>query len=552
MKPVRRKVAVAGVVALAMAGIAQGVAALAASGDPQVSLRVASAKIEVERIDGDPFLWAPLGAYVGVTSGPLLVEALPGADGNADLWRVRRDNAGGIHRISRIQTPTRGPMFLGLPDFVNVSIKSPAGAVVLQQSLAFCPAGGFFGGTSKARLDSSGPDEPTLPNTCGSELTRHIVFGLDQGWASSVGNELLSNFTGPDGDYRVDLAIAPTYVKQLAIPANQAHGSLTLTVTTIPCPYDPEFCPGGGGGGVGGVGGGGVGAGGGVGVAAAGAGTSDAPALAGPGGVDTLVRAAAADVNARAARNATLASSPALRTLSARANPEHNSRPDANHGRRANGLPDLVPLPAFGISAYQDETGRDQLGFGANLANLGAGPLVVEGYRQGADRMVAKQFEYRDGAPVKAFSVGEFEWDERQGHHHWHFEDAARYELVAADGSVQRSGKQSFCLAPTDPSDLTRPGAVQQVDADRMWSMCGGAEAIWIREVLPAGWGDTYYQTVAGQAFDITDLANGVYTIRITSNVSGRLHESSTSNNVSTKKVQLGGTPGSRTVTTLG
>ncbi|GAB3060925.1 lysyl oxidase family protein [Intrasporangium mesophilum] len=532
MEPIRRKVAVAGVVALAVAGVAQGVGALAASGDPQVSLRVASATVEVERIEGDPFIWAPLGTYVGVTGGPLLVEALPGADGNADLWRVRRDSAGGIHRISRIQTPTRGLMFLGLPDFVNVTLKSPSGAVVSQQSLAFCPAGGFFGGASMARLDTSGPDEPTLPNSCGSELTRHIVFGLDQGWASSVGNELLSNFTGPDGDYRVDLAIAPTYVEQLAIPAAQAHGSLTLTVTTIPCPYDPEFCPGGGGGGGGGVG---------VGLAGA-----------GPGGVDTLVRSAAADVNARAARTATLASSPALRTLSDRANPTRTGQPDANNGRRAKGLPDLVPLPAFGISVRTDETGRDQLGFGANLANLGAGPLVVEGYRQGAEHMVAKQFEYRDGTPVKVFPVGEFEWDEREGHHHWHFEDAAQYDLVAADGSLQRSGKQSFCLAPTDPIDLTRPGAVQQVDSDRMWSMCGGSEAIWIREVLPAGWGDTYYQGVAGQAFDITDLANGVYTIRITSNVSGRLHESSTSNNVSTKKVELGGTPGARTVTELG
>ena len=536
MEFTRRKVAVAGVLTLALAAVAQGVSALAATGDPQVSLRIATPTLEVERIAGDPFIWAPLGTYVGVVGGgPLLIEAKPRADGSAELWRVRRDNSGGIHRVSRIETPARGPMFLGMPDFMTVSIRNQSGKVVSQQSLSFCPAGGF-GPESMARLDGSGPDEPTLPNTCGTDLTRHIVFGLDQGWASSVGNELLANFAGPDGVYRVDLAIAPAYTKQLAIPADRATGSLTLTVTTIPCPYPPEFCPGGGGGG----------------LVAAGSRSSGPPALAGAGGVDPLVRAAAADVNVRAARTATLASSPALRTVSARANPERSGQPDAKNGRRANGLPDLVPLPAFGISAYQDETGRDQLGFGANLANLGAGPLVVEGYRQGADHMVARQFEYRDGAPVRSFAVGEFEWDAREGHHHWHFEDAAQYDLVASNGAVQRSGKQSFCLAPTDPIDLTLPGAVQRVDSDRMWSMCGGAEAIWIREVLPAGWGDTYFQGVAGQAFDITDLPNGVYTVRVTTNVSGRLHESNTSNNVSKKRVELGGTPGARTVTELG
>jgi hypothetical protein len=255
--------------------------------------------------------------------------------------------------------------------------------------------------------------------------------------------------------------------------------------------------------------------------------------------------------DAKAARSATVSSSRALRKVSERAHPQRTNQPEADSGRRAGGLPDLVPLPAFGFSAITDETGRNQLGFGANLANLGSGPLVVEGFRQAQDTMAATQYEYRDGAPVRSFPAGEFEWDGREGHNHWHFEDVAQYDLVGANGSVTGSGKQAFCLAPTDPIDLTRPGAVQQVQVDRMWSACGGNSELWIREVLPAGWGDTYYQGLSGQSFDITDLPNGSHSVRVATNFRGRLHETNTSNNVSTRRIEIGGAPGERTVTEL-
>ena len=50
---------------------------------------------------------------------------------------------------------------------------------------------------------------------------------------------------------------------------------------------------------------------------------------------------------------------------------------------------------------------------------------------------------------MRSFPAGEFEWDAREGHDHWHFEDVAQYDLVAADGSVQRSGKQSNAMSMT-------------------------------------------------------------------------------------------------------
>lgn len=61
---------------------------------------------------------------------------------------------------------------------------------------------------------------------------------------------------------------------------------------------------------------------------------------------------------------------------------------------------------------------------------------------------------------------------------------------------------------------------------------------------MPVGWGNTYLQSVAGQAFDITGVPNGTYYIEITANPQHVLYESNTRNDLSLRKVILGGTPG--------
>jgi lysyl oxidase len=66
--------------------------------------------------------------------------------------------------------------------------------------------------------------------------------------------------------------------------------------------------------------------------------------------------------------------------------------------------------------------------------------------------------------------------------------------------------------------------------------------------MMPVGWADTYFQSVAGQSFNITGLRNGTYYIEIVANPQRVLHETDTSNDVSLRKVILGGTKGHRTV----
>ena len=199
-------------------------------------------------------------------------------------------------------------------------------------------------------------------------------------------------------------------------------------------------------------------------------------------------------------------------------------------------VPDLIPLPAFGMGVYHRRGGGDFLAFGANIWSAGPSPMVVEGFRrQNSAIMDAYEYFYDGDTPVSRAPVGTFEFDDRKGHHHWHMEQFARYSLLNADQTeIVLSTKQSFCLAPTDPIDLRLPTAEWSPSwygGGGLSTACGGSDAIWIREVLPVGWGDTYFQFVAGQSFDITHLPNGRYYVQVQANPTGSMIETTQDNN---------------------
>ena len=212
-------------------------------------------------------------------------------------------------------------------------------------------------------------------------------------------------------------------------------------------------------------------------------------------------------------------------------------------------LPDLAALPAWRLTATR-EGGRDQLSFAATPWNAGTGPFIVEGFRRRGER-VMDAFQYfhdASGRVVGRAPAGEMAFHAGGGHDHWHFSQFASFELESADaGRVVRSQKQGFCMAATDPVDLAAPGAVLRPYETGLTSACGGERALWVREVLPAGWGDTYFN-VSGQAFDITDLPNGRYLVRVTVDPFGQLHQTTRSNDVAERAVVLGGRRGARTV----
>jgi hypothetical protein len=213
-------------------------------------------------------------------------------------------------------------------------------------------------------------------------------------------------------------------------------------------------------------------------------------------------------------------------------------------------LPDLVALPSWGITTSHLKPAMDLLNFGATVWVGGNSPLDVEGFRaNGSPVMAAYQYFWRGGRIVGRTRAGTMGFDTRPGHNHWHFEQFAQYRLLSASKKlVVRSQKQGFCIAPTDPVDLLLPRAVWQPSFVGLFGQCGQPTALWVREMMPVGWGDTYFQFMAGQSFDITRVPNGTYYVEVIANPLRVLHETTTANDISLRKVILGGTKGHRTV----
>jgi len=214
-------------------------------------------------------------------------------------------------------------------------------------------------------------------------------------------------------------------------------------------------------------------------------------------------------------------------------------------------LPDLSPLPSWGINLFGRRNSVTQrLAFGATVWIGGHARLDVEGFRSdGAPVMKAYQYFYKNGRVVGRARAGTMGFDSKNSHNHWHFEQFAQYRLLNANKTLAlRSRKVGFCIAPTDAINLVLPHAMWQPAFTGFGSDCGSPSALWVREELPLGWGDTYFQFVAGQSFNITNLPNGVYYIEIIANPRRVLHESNYKNNISLRKIVLGGTLGARTV----
>ncbi|WP_201931588.1 lysyl oxidase family protein [Nocardioides donggukensis] len=220
----------------------------------------------------------------------------------------------------------------------------------------------------------------------------------------------------------------------------------------------------------------------------------------------------------------------------------------AKAGEPAAVKPDLRSLPAFGIRVSPK---GNHLRFSATVWNAGDSPLVVDGFRR-EDEDVMDAYQYfidADGNQTGYQQVGTMEWDTKDTHFHWHFKDFARYRLLDADMvSVVRSRKEAFCLANTDATDYTVPGADWRPDGTDLETACGRKDSISIREVLSSGSGDTYSQFRAGQAFKLKGLPNGTYYIAVEANPKHRLVEHSTDNNVELRQVEIGGVDGARTV----
>ncbi|HEU5416940.1 MAG TPA: lysyl oxidase family protein [Streptosporangiaceae bacterium] len=211
-------------------------------------------------------------------------------------------------------------------------------------------------------------------------------------------------------------------------------------------------------------------------------------------------------------------------------------------------LPDLVALPSWGISAHNTKKGLSYIDFGATVWVGGQSKLDVEGFRNaGSNTMRAYQYFYRNGHIIGRIRAGTMSFDSEHGHNHWHFQQFARYVLLSANTQVAvRSRKAGFCIAPTDAVNMLLKHADWRPSFLGFGGQCGSPTALWVQEAMPIGWGDTYFQSLAGQSFNISSLPNGTYYIEIIANPEHLLHEVTRSNDVSLRKVIISGTAGHR------
>lgn len=148
----------------------------------------------------------------------------------------------------------------------------------------------------------------------------------------------------------------------------------------------------------------------------------------------------------------------------------------------------------YGISMV-NRRGRSVLNFSSTSWNAGPAPLVIEGFRRRGNAIMDayQYFHDAEGQPVGRTPVGTMKYHSDGGHNHWHLLQFAQDDLLDASKRTSLRGrKQAFCLVPTDAVDLTLPGATWATGPMDLGSSCGEPSSIWIRETLPAGWGDTH------------------------------------------------------------
>jgi hypothetical protein len=416
--------------------------------------------------------------------------------GSALQFDVQRASYTKPVSITQVISTTSGPVtsrrlpatvldgWNGLKHFIRMTVRNSAGKVVTSPWLTFCP--------NTYDPERASPDSPSTtpyPQECGQDpFPLSMVWGIAKGWATDPAEDYPHSPLGPGPFMR--LAAGKYQVTEAIGPAYVRLFRISARATTR---------------------------------------TVDVTVVKGPGGP--------APTPARRGH----VSGPALRPL-----PRVPYL--ANPPRAA--LPDLVPLPSWGISTSHSRSGQDLLNFGATVWVGGNSPLDVEGFRvPGTPMMKAYQYFSRNGHVIGRIRAGTMGFDNQKGHHHWHFEQFARYALLnSAKKLAVRSHKVGFCIGASDPVDLLAPHAVWQPPVLGLVGQCGQPSALWVREMLPVGWGDTYFQTVAGQSFGITKVPNGTYYIEVIANPQRVLHETSTANDISLRKVILGGTPGHRTV----
>ncbi len=454
---------------------------------PTLKLIAAQNTIKVDKFGKGPVFFDP-GIWVASLGGPFQLDVKRASYTKPLTITQAIKTSGGTTVRHRLPAWTLDS-WNGLRHFLHITIRNHKGKVIDATNVTFCPDGFLLARTNPGSVRTS-----NYPLQCSAFDPFSIgeVWGIARGWA--VDPQQFGIYKLNYGTYTYTETIGPRYAHLFRIPAKDTTATVTLKVVKGRQCCGPFGC----------------------------CASAHVPAH--------FVR-----VFTRRAGSAhpALPSLPAVPTL---------RKPPVS------ALPDLIPLPSWGISTInQKKSGDTYLDFGATVFVAGHAQLDVEGFRSnGSDTMRAYQYFWRNGHLIGRARVGTMGF---ANYNAWHFQQFAQYKLLNAHKKVVVvSRKIGFCIAPTDGVDMLLPHAVWQPQFTGIAGNCGSPTALWVQELLPLGWGDTYFQYVPYQSFEITDLPNGTYYIEIIANPEHLLHEVSSKNDVSLRKVIISGTKGHRTV----
>jgi hypothetical protein len=210
-------------------------------------------------------------------------------------------------------------------------------------------------------------------------------------------------------------------------------------------------------------------------------------------------------------------------------------------------LPDLdqeLPRGLVIVRAGTPAQAQYRLGFRSAVRNVGDGPLIVDGHRNGLDTstMIADQVVDREGGPRgQVRDIGRLRYVVSPDHRHWHLLGFERYELRRPNSAVAlvEDRKTGFCLG--DRYRVAHRALPGRAHRPAYTSRCGLEQTrlLGIREGISVGYGDDYVANLEGQYLPLTGLADGRYVLVHRVNVGRRIHETTYRNNAASVLLRL-------------
>ena len=114
----------------------------------------------------------------------------------------------------------------GLPKFSQLTLTNATGEIVKTRNQDFCPNSYL-----PQRVNDKGPENPTYPEICyPSPFTGGMVWGIDRGWAATLGQTLQSRNRLPVGMYTLTVEIAPFYQEALGLAAEASTTTFDVSI----------------------------------------------------------------------------------------------------------------------------------------------------------------------------------------------------------------------------------------------------------------------------------------------------------------------------------